>query len=109
MKKTRPGAQNRTRKITIRFTPEEYQELHETIQATNLKLSEYIRKRVIGKKIIAKTDIQCIAQIHKAGVNLNQIARIINQENTIKDVKNIEYQIALIRNQFTTALETLKK
>jgi len=81
----------------------------ELSQNTTHTLSEYIRRRATGRKIVSKTDMQTIAQIHKAGVNLNQIASVVNREGGIKDVKSIEYQLSLIRNDFAKAIEMIKK
>ena len=109
MSNKRKTLPNHTRKVTIRFTPDQYKQLMESSQNTTHTLSEYIRRRAIGRKIVSKTDMQTIAQIHKAGVNLNQIARVVNREGGIKDIKSIEYQLSLIRNDFEKAIEMIKK
>tara|TARA_R100000027_G_scaffold67117_1_gene64692 strand:- start:3265 stop:3642 length:378 start_codon:yes stop_codon:yes gene_type:complete len=57
--------------------------------AKPLSVSEYVRKCALNKslKIVSKTDKESLRIISKAGVNLNQMARVLN---TTKDPNEIK-------------------
>ena len=76
----------RTNRIYLRFTDTEYEMISTNAKNANLPLAEYVRKQVMGKKVVAKYEIvadvpelkRLIAEFGKIGSNLNQIARHFN-------------------------------
>lgn len=87
----------------LRLSPNEKEKLEQRAKRAGLNLSEYIRRRALGKKIQTKVEEEAIRQIRRAGVNLNQIAKWANQgrneavhsaaESTIQEVKQAIRQL----------------
>jgi predicted DNA-binding protein len=81
----------------LRLSPNEKEKLEKRAERAGMSLSEYIRRRALGKKIKPKVEEEAIRQIRRAGVNLNQIAKWANEgkdqavrsaaEETIEEVK----------------------
>ncbi len=80
-------AQMLQHKVTVRFSDFELELLEENARNTGLRISDLIRKAVLGVKIQASYSLvmetpqidQILAQYGKIGSNLNQIARHFNQ------------------------------
>lgn len=92
-KKRRKELENRTIIKPIRFTPSEHNSIKQHSKESGLSTSEYIRRRTLGIKVTSRTDLTMIAQIHKIGVNINQIAKILNQENKVRQVLSLEAEL----------------
>lgn len=93
----KPEAERRSHTHGLRLSPNEKEELEDRADRAGLSLSEYIRRRALGKKIKTKVEEETIRQIRRVGVNLNQVAKWANEgkdpavhsaaEDTIEDVK----------------------
>lgn len=92
----------------VRLTQAQLEEITQRSQESGLTRSEYMRRRILGKKITSKTDLTTIAQIHKIGVNINQIARVVNQESKVRHVANIEMQLKLNYQALQNILNEIK-
>ena len=71
-----------TETVRFRVTPEELFKIDEAAYSTNLTRSAYLRKIVTEKEIVVYdfTNLdQLTAEVGKIGVNMNQIARKLNQ------------------------------
>ena len=72
---------------TIRFTPLEFEKIEEQRIKTNLDFTSFCKSAIFKRKI--KTSIEedfnrdLIYQINKIGINLNQIARAVNQKDRV--------------------------
>jgi len=71
--------------ITIRVSEEEREQLKKTAEAEGMTLSDYVRSRLTGVKPRRKPKTEEVEElrklayeIHKIGVNINQIARAMN-------------------------------
>lgn len=64
--------------IDFKCTKEEKEKIIK--KAYTLTVSEYVRRTALGKslKIMCKSDKEMLKTISKIGVNLNQIARVLN-------------------------------
>ena len=73
------------KRITIRFTDDEYNELKAKADELDIPLSTYIRKKVLGnrEKILTKCNKELLYEINRIGNNLNQIAKHCNTTKTI--------------------------
>lgn len=75
-----------THHINLRLTDVQYEVISENAKATNLSLSEYIRRQLMKGKVIAKYELvadlpelkKLIFEFGKIGNNLNQIAHHFN-------------------------------
>jgi predicted DNA binding CopG/RHH family protein len=73
----------RSKRITVRFSEEELRRLEKLAGQTHMKISTFLRGAVLKHKIVSKTDMDTIRELKKIGVNLNQIARHMNQEGRV--------------------------
>ncbi|WP_188220655.1 plasmid mobilization protein [Flavobacterium pokkalii] len=93
------GNLNRTRRITLRLTEQEYAKIEAKFKASCCrKLSNYIRKHLFNKPIIStyrnqslddlmEETIVLTTELRAIGNNINQIAKKINSAKTITDFK----------------------
>jgi len=85
----RSEARQRAARVTVRFLPEEHIELEARAAAAGLSPSAYLRACALGDAgprarrsptVERSLAAQAIAELNKAGSNLNQIARAVNME-----------------------------
>jgi len=87
--RTSPRSEERQRgnRLTVRFLPEEHAELERRASAAGLSPSAYLRACALGEAgprsrrsptVERSLAAQAIAELNKAGSNLNQIARAFN-------------------------------
>ena len=88
---------------TIRFTPDEYEKIEEQREKTNLDFTSFCKSAILKKKVKTKEEEffnqDLIYQINKIGVNLNQIARAVNQKDRVAvltELVEIEKQLRLL-------------
>lgn len=86
----RPGK----KRVEVYFDLDDYEKLQQRSSKAFLTVSEFIRKSSLEGEIIVydmKTINQLIFEINKIGVNINQIARKVNQFDTIHkvDIQNL--------------------
>lgn len=73
----------RTERLSgIRLTPAEREHIEATAAAAGLDVTEFCRAAILGQRITAKRTRpmdRALAELNRAGVNLNQIARMVNE------------------------------
>lgn len=69
---------------SIRLSGEENSKLNEMLETHNISFSDYGRSRILGYKIKSKIDNDLIFEINKIGNNLNQLAKVANQNKSIE-------------------------
>ena len=96
----------RTKKITIRLTSDEYLLLKQKANNLDITLSEYIRKKILGnrEKIINKCTKELLYEINRIGNNLNQIAKHCNIRKSVdklvlKELVDIEKRLNELMEQ----------
>lgn len=99
----------RTRTVDIHFrmTPSEAKRLDTNVKKTGLNRSEYLRAIVEGKQIHEKPDnafYDCMDQLRRIGVNLNQIAAKANVLGFV-DQPQYEKEAAHLRQFMMTVKE----
>ena len=89
------------RRITVRFTQDEYDFIVSSKENDKMKLSAYIRNLVLSK--IGHSDVRIDKElqrlnyeIRKIGVNINQIANKLNAN--LGDPRDTKYVIELMRD-----------
>ena len=92
-------------KKTIRFTPDEFAKIEEQREKTNLDFTNFCKSAILKKRVKTKDEENfnrdLIYQINKIGINLNQIARAVNQKDRIAvltELVEIEKQLRELRN-----------
>lgn len=92
--------ENLEARLDIRVTREEWQEIHEQAEASGLSVSEYVRRRTLGRKIDSVTDIKMLSELRRQGGLLKKIFNESNgkySEKTAIALENI--------NKFINVLE----
>jgi len=68
---------------TISFTNEEFENITENLNLTNLDFSTFAKSILLKKKIKLPIEKELIYEINKIGVNLNQIAKSVNKSEKV--------------------------
>ena len=91
---------------TIRFTPDEYEKIEEQREKTNLDFTSFCKSAILKKKVVTKLEEDfnrdLIYQVNKIGVNLNQIARAVNQKDRVAvltELVEIEKQLRALNGR----------
>lgn len=93
-------------KKSIRFTPDEFEKVEIERAKTNLDFTNFCKSAILKRKI--KTSIEedfnrdLIYQINKIGINLNQIARAVNQKDRVAvltELVEIEKQVRALNGR----------
>lgn len=80
---------------TIRFKPEQYQELESKAREMDMTTSEYIRFRL---GFPSKRDYRMLLfQISRIGNNINQLAKVMNTANKMAKLDNSQLTTAITR------------
>lgn len=94
-----------SKRIELRITEEFFQDLNSKIQDSGLSQSEFLRQSLSQGKIVIKKDYNTlIAQVRRIGVNLNELAFVLNVANQKNDLNMYDFQgllfeLKLILNQ----------
>lgn len=87
-------------RIDFRVTVEERQEIQEQAEASGLSVSEYVRRRALGRRVDSVTDVKMISELRRQG---GLLKKIFNDSN---GMYNEEIKIALYNiNKFIESLE----
>lgn len=80
------GKDNRSIQVLFRVTPSEYKAIKKNTEKSGLSLSEYIRRSVLGEKIVSAPPadfILLIREVKKVGNNLNQVTQKLNTQGKV--------------------------
>ena len=86
----------RNRKITVRFSDDEAQNIQSIADSIKLKPADYCRRAVLGKNVsyvtMPEVSEKAYIELARIGNNLNQIAKKLNEGSTatIEDLKEIQ-------------------
>ena len=91
---------------SLRFTPLEFEKIEEQRAKTNLDFTSFCKSAILKKKVVTKLEEDfnrdLIYQVNKIGINLNQIARAINQKDRVAVLTalvEIEKQLRLLNGR----------
>ena len=91
---------------TIRFTPDEFEKIKEQRIKNNLDFTSFCKSAILKKKVKTKEEENfnrdLIYQVNKIGINLNQIARAVNQKDRVTvltELVEIEKQLRLLNGR----------
>ena len=89
---------SKSKRIELRVTDEFFQDLNSKIQNSGLSKADYFRHILSQGKVVVKKDYNVLAmQVKKCGVNLNEIAYVLNVANLKNELNNQDYQALLIQ------------
>ena len=87
-------------RIDFRVTIEEREEIQEQAEASGLSVSEYVRRRALGRRVDSVVDVKMISELRRQG---GLLRKIFNDSN---GMYNEEIKIALDNiNKFIESLE----
>ena len=92
-------------KKTLRFTPDEFEKVEIERAKTNLDFTNFCKSAILKKRVKTKDEENfnrdLIYQVNKIGINLNQIARAVNQKDRVAiltELVEIEKQLRELKN-----------
>lgn len=92
--------ENLDSRVDFRLTREEREEIQEQAEASGLSVSEYVRRRALGRRVDSVTDVKMISELRRQGGLLKKIyseSGGMYSEQTAVALKNI--------NRFIESLE----
>jgi hypothetical protein len=112
---------NRTRRITLRLTPEEYAKIEQRYKASTCrKLSDYIRKHLFGKPITTHYRNQSLDdfieetvllrnELSAIGNNLNQVVKKMHTLQQIPEFKQWIVRYEIEQQIFKSKIDLIEK
>jgi len=70
--------ENLEARIDFRVTTEERREIQEQAEASGLSISQYVRRRALGRRVDSVTDIKMISELRRQG---GLLKKIFNESN----------------------------
>ena len=100
----------RNKTIAIRCTEEEYNHVHRRAAEHGMKLSDFVLRTALGKKIIVANGLNDVVRQQRAiGNNLNQLTRLANQgEISVIDLKRLADEYAAVTAMIAELLREVK-
>ena len=65
--------------------------------AGGLSISEYARRRMLGRRVVPRVDADAERQLRRIGVNLNQLARVANTSGQVERGADLDALVAELR------------
>ena len=88
---------SKIKRIEIRVNEEFLEDLNSKIKDSGLKKVDYFRYTLAQGKVVVKKDYNNLAiQVRKCGINLNEIAYVLNVANLKNALNNYDYQALLV-------------
>ena len=100
----------RNRTIAIRCTEDEYNRMHRRAAEHGMKLSDFVLRTAIGKKIVVAEGLQDVVRQQRAiGNNLNQLTRLANQgEINVIDLRKLVDEYKAVTEMIAEVLKEVK-
>ena len=100
----------RNKTIAIRCTDDEYKRVHRRAQEHGMKLSDFVLRTALGKKIIIAEGLQDVVRQQRAiGNNLNQLTRLANQgEINVIDLRKLVDEYKAVTEMISEVLREVR-
>jgi uncharacterized protein (DUF1778 family) len=92
----KPG-EGRTAQIHVLLTEAERERIRTWAAETNLTVSDFMRRRALGRPILPRVDGEARRQLRRIGVNLNQLARVANAAGQLAHEDELRATVEEIR------------
>ena len=89
-------------RIDIRVTKEEREEIQEYAEASGLSVSEYVRRRTLGRRVDSVTDVRMLSELRRQGGLLKKIfneSKGMYSEKVAVALENINKFIELLERK----------
>ena len=70
--------ENLEARLDVRVTREERQEIQEQAEASGLSVSEYVRRRTLGRRVDSVMDVRMLSELRRQG---GLLKKIFNESN----------------------------
>ncbi|MCG3704318.1 plasmid mobilization protein [Aliarcobacter butzleri] len=87
---------SKSKRIELRVTEEFFQTLSSKIQDSGLKKADYFRQILSQGKVVKKDYNSLATQVRKVGINLNEVAFVLNVANKKEALNIYDYQALLV-------------
>lgn len=85
--------------VHIRVTPQEREDIQEQAEASGLSVSEYVRRRVLGRRVVSRTDKKMLSELRRQGGLLKHVfneSRGMYSEKTERALENVNRLIEVL-------------
>lgn len=85
--------ENKSRKVTLRYSETQYASLSERAENASLSVSEYIRSISVNGRVLSRTDVKMLSELRKLGGLLKHIhneTRGAYSEDTANAIRALE-------------------
>ena len=79
------------------LTVAEKARVREAARRSGLSISEYVRRRTLGRPVTSRVDADAERQLRRIGVNLNQLTRVANAAGQVERGADLDALVAEIR------------
>ncbi|MCB2343375.1 plasmid mobilization protein [Clostridium estertheticum] len=87
----------RNKQIILRSTEKEYELIQKKVEKSKLKQNDFLLKSALQKDIIVIEGLkELLLELIREGKNLNQIAKVLNQNESLKENEITELKEKLI-------------
>ena len=93
----KPAHEKRTIIISLRLTKEEQDFLIDECDICGLSLSSFLRKRSLGKRVSAKTDLRVLSELRRIGGLLKHIHNETNGAYSAKTANALDEIAVFVR------------
>lgn len=90
-------ATGRASRVHVLLTVTEKGRVREAARRGGLSISEYVRRRTLGRPVTSRVDADAERQLRRIGVNLNQLARVANTAGQVERGADLDALVAEIR------------
>lgn len=90
-------ATGRISRVHVLLTVAEKGRVREAARRGGLSISEYVRRRTLGRPVTSRVDADAERQLRRIGVNLNQLARVANAAGQVERGADLDVLVAEIR------------
>ena len=87
----------RASRVHVLLTVAEKERVREAARRGGLSLSEYVRRRTLGRPVTSRMDADAERQLRRIGVNLNQLARVANAAGQVERGADLDLLVAEAR------------
>ncbi|OZC01126.1 plasmid mobilization protein [Rubricoccus marinus] len=90
-------ATGRTSRVHVLLTAAEKARVRREASAGGLSISEYARRRMLGRSVVPRVDADAERQLRRIGVNLNQLARVANTSGQVERGDELDLLVTELR------------
>ena len=87
------------------LTVAEKARVREAARRGGLSISEYVRRRTLGRPVTSRVDADAERQLRRVGVHLNQMARAANATGRVEREAELEVAVAELRRTMASIRE----